>query len=235
MQGRSAFDAGIAPVFARPNYLLLEIFGVAIPLAFHALFGILLAFAARPRLRGNAGTRQSAYLLQRATGVVVVAFVLFHVGEVRLTSLRGIIDETDYFPHLCALLSGTVHGVPLRAILYLLGLAAATYHLANGLRGFCFGWGLTTSRRASQRVGAASAALGLALFALGATTVVYFATGLRLALSGRQEDVLAPRLGCGDVLVTNPATLDRGAGPFETGAGAAPSGQRSASPPGGGR
>ncbi len=219
LQGRASYDAAMGAGTEHPHYFWLELLTVALPLAFHALFGVRLTLRARPSLRVHRSARYTGYVLQRLTGLVVLAFVLFHIVELRLLPEASTLVPTDRFPQLCALLSSTVGGVPVRAVLYLLGLAAASYHLANGLRGFCSGWGIVASRRAGRIVGAAAAVGGLALFALGASTIVYFSTGLRLTADVGPREALLPRLECADAL---PATTPTPGGAQPPGAPRAP-------------
>lgn len=202
LQGQGAFDAAMGGAAMHPHTLLFELLGVALPLAFHALYGLGVLWRGRPRLRGHRSARYSAYVLQRVTGLMVLAFVVYHVYELRLAPTAP--APADRFPGLCELFSSGVGGVPVPAVLYLLALAAATYHLANGLRAFCASWGVTASRRAGRIVGAVAAVGGLALFLLGATTVVYFSTGLRLAADLGAREELPPRLDCADSVPVAP-------------------------------
>jgi hypothetical protein len=90
----------------------------------------------------------------------------------------------------------------LNAVIYLVGIAAAVFHLTNGLYGFCFSWGITLSRRATRLASAAFGLFGLALFVLGANTVIYFATGSRLLLSvDGHPHAGPPAVGCDTVAV----------------------------------
>jgi hypothetical protein len=72
----------------------------------------------------------------------------------------------------------------LNAALYLVGVASASYHFANGLLGFCytFAWAGEEfpgpgQRRRTHAVSACCAGIGLATFLVGANTVIYLATG----------------------------------------------------------
>jgi succinate dehydrogenase / fumarate reductase cytochrome b subunit len=154
--------------------------------------GIVISLEARPRWRAAPGPGLTSYLLQRVSGIVVLAFVIWHVGETRIEAWIAELAPEDRFGTLCAQLSATTGGVPLRAVGYLVGLAAATYHLANGLRAFCLGWGITASRRALRRAAAMAAILGLGLFALGATTIIYLSTGIRLVADASALDEPSP-------------------------------------------
>lgn len=184
-QGRQAFDDAITDLYRIPFWSLIEVFGLAIPLVYHALYGLLLTAEARPDVARYPSASNWSYLLQRVTGAVVLVFGVWHLWQFRFRLAWGTIERDDLFPELCASLSSTAGpGVPVVAILYLGGLAASCYHLCNGLHGFCFTWGITLSRRSVQLVAGLAGLLGLALFTLGASSILYFATGSRLVLGG---------------------------------------------------
>src|SRR6185503_17681968 len=152
---------------------------------------------ARPRLGRYPYSRNWAYSLQRLTGLAAFAFIGYHLYQFQIQILLGRMQDRDVFPELCSRLSGTgPAGIPYAAIGYLVGIAAVVYHLANGLHGFCFSWGITTSRRAARVASAAFGLFGIALFALAASTIIYFATGSRLVLTFQGASELAPPVSC---------------------------------------
>jgi succinate dehydrogenase/fumarate reductase cytochrome b subunit (b558 family) len=177
LTGQAGFDRGVAEIQALPALTLVEVFGVFLPLAFHALFGVWLL----TKGSANAGryplARNWMYIMQRVTGVLTMIFVIYHLWEFRLQKWLFGMDASAFYGTLQAHLSSTAYGVPWIALLYMTGIAAATFHFANGLSTFCFGWGIAITRPAQRRLGWAFAALGAALFFLGADTVVWFATG----------------------------------------------------------
>ena len=180
LQGQEAFDQAVGDIQSLPFLPFVEIFGIFLPLAFHSLYGVYLAVQGRPNaLLYRYGTNW-LYVMQRVTGVMALVFICYHLGEFRVQKwLFGMRSEA-FYPTLEAHLSSTYWGIPWTAILYLVGVAATVFHFANGLCGVSFSWGLTVSRAAQRRVMFVSLALGVALFALGANTVIFFATGARL-------------------------------------------------------
>jgi succinate dehydrogenase / fumarate reductase, cytochrome b subunit len=78
---------------------------------------------------------------------------------------------------LCEQMSSTMGGVPVIALVYILGIAACVYHFANGLWGFCFSWGITISKRSQQMAAWVFGVVGALVFFLGANTIIHFATG----------------------------------------------------------
>lgn len=145
------------------NYLpLLELFLIALPLLFHAGYGVVIAYQGRPELRRYRYVRNWLYWLQRLSGLGVLAFLLLHVS---LTRIQGMLEpaiRADLYGHMQALLSQ-----PWMFALYLAGLLLAVFHLANGLWSMAIVWGLTTSPRAQTLFGYACAGIGVLLTALG--------------------------------------------------------------------
>lgn len=206
MQGRQVFEAAVTEVDRLPYLAILEIGAIAVPLLFHAVLGVIIALEARPNPGRYPTARNTAYLLQRVTGVLVLAFLVLHVAHLRLPVALGTLEKADLFPTLCDLMSTTAGpGIPVYALLYLLGTAAAVYHLTVGLHGFCFSWGITLSRRANHVAAGVFGVLGLVLFALGANTIIYYATGSRFVFDAPARDGNPPALTCRDVGAGEPS------------------------------
>lgn len=200
LAGQQVFDSAVSGDEHLPYRILIEIVGLGLPLAVHVAVGLKILLEMRPNLARYPQSGNVAYVLQRVSGLVLIAFLGWHLWQLRWQTATGRLDEADLFPTLCASLSSTVGpGLPLVAIAYLVGLAAAVFHLVNGLHGFCWSWGITASRQASRRAAALFGVLGLLLFLVGANTVVYFATGTRLWLSARVDPVSGPALSCRDL------------------------------------
>jgi succinate dehydrogenase/fumarate reductase cytochrome b subunit (b558 family) len=179
LQGPDAFAGAVNDIQALPYLPFIEIFGIFLPLAYHALYGVYLALIGRENALSYSYPKNWLYTLQRVTGVVALFFILYHLSEFRVQKwLYGMRVEA-FYDTLAAHLSSTKWGIPWLALLYLTGVAAAVFHFANGLAGFAMSWGLAVTRQAQRRVAVASWVLGLVLFGLGANTVIYFATGSR--------------------------------------------------------
>lgn len=155
----------------------VEIACVYLPLGLHALLGACRAArpATAPSERGGPG--RSARLVQRLSGVVLLVFIAAHLWQFRVPAWRGELAASDYYPELCASLSTTAWGgVPIVAVGYLLGLAAAALHAAQGLFHGAIGLGWVAAARRG-RWGFFCKAFGVFVFTLGASIVVDLATG----------------------------------------------------------
>ncbi|MCK6589176.1 MAG: succinate dehydrogenase, partial [Polyangiaceae bacterium] len=135
-----------------------------------------LALESKPNVGAYTYSRNWMYTLQRTTGILAFAFIGFHLWEYWGQKMLGKMTTEQFYPALCANMSSTVKGVPVVALVYILGIAASVFHLANGLWGFCFSWGVTVSKRSQQMAAVVFGLIGIALFILGANTAIYFAT-----------------------------------------------------------
>lgn len=120
---------------------VLEIGLIFIPLTIHVAFGLRTLWREKLRFNVQKHHRGSPlrYWLQRVSAVVLLAFILFHVGVMhRWFGSR--FDARDAFNSASQAIWQFWHGLPpghplnlLFAQFYLLGLAAAAYHVANGI------------------------------------------------------------------------------------------------------
>jgi len=179
LKGQPAFDRAVADINHLPFLPLLEIFGIFLPLAFHALYGVKLAFDGRVNVVRYPYSRNVLYTLQRGTGLVAFAFIGWHLWEFRIQKLLGKMSAEAFYPTLEAHLSSTYHGFPVLAVVYLVGIAASVVHFANGLFTFSFSWGICITRRSQRLFAMAFGLLGVVIFVMGAQTALYFATGIQ--------------------------------------------------------
>jgi succinate dehydrogenase/fumarate reductase cytochrome b subunit (b558 family) len=181
LQGEEAFTRAVADIQALPYLPVIEIVGIFVPLAFHAFYGIVLAFQSRPNV-AYTYARNWLYVAQRVSGLVAFVFIGYHLYEYRIHKWLFGMQSDAFYGVLSAHLSSTQVSVPWLALAYLVGVVATSFHFANGIWGVLFSWGVTVTRTSQRRSAYACAALGIALFLLGANTVLYFATGTRFYL-----------------------------------------------------
>jgi succinate dehydrogenase/fumarate reductase cytochrome b subunit (b558 family) len=203
MRGRDAFEAAAEAWQRTPYAPLLEVLLLWAPLALHAGYGLKIMAEARPSLRRAPYTGHFMYILQRATAPVALALLCYHGYRFRWPSWFGRSSGDDSFTQMCAELSRTSGGVPWLAIFYLIGLAAIVFHLSHGLQGFCFSWGITTSRDAARRAAGLFGVFGVLLYVVGASTVIYFATGSRIALVLERDGAGPPAITCEALLTSD--------------------------------
>ncbi|CAM4406541.1 MAG: succinate dehydrogenase cytochrome b558 subunit [Paenibacillus macerans] len=144
--GSQGFKESVAFLNSLPLVLVLEIFGIWLPLLYHGVYGLYIAFQAKPNNGRFPTERNLRYLLQRISGVIVFAFVIWHLWETRVQVALGNVTHEE--------LGGVMHSIvtqPVFFLLYLISVVAASFHFANGLWSFMVSWGITVGPRA-QRV-----------------------------------------------------------------------------------
>jgi succinate dehydrogenase / fumarate reductase cytochrome b subunit len=162
---REALDA------IRPAHWLARALILA-PLLFHAAYGLYLAASPRYNVGRYPLSGNWTYTLQRASGLAAFGFIVLHAA----LFWRG-----ESSSAIVAALSTTKSGVPWLGLVYLLGVGACTFHLAAGCWTFLIRWGFTPTAREQAEAGVACAIVGAAIFLWGANTVVFLATGWRVA------------------------------------------------------
>jgi succinate dehydrogenase/fumarate reductase cytochrome b subunit (b558 family) len=177
LQGQEQFDEAVSGINHMPYLPLLEWGLILLPLAFHAIFGVYIALLGKPNVGRYTYSRNWMYFLQRVTGLVAFAFIGYHLWEYWGHKVAGLMTPEQFYPSLCANMSRMTGPVPVVALIYIIGIGAVAFHLANGLWGFCFSWGITVSRKSQRMAAILFGLLGVAIFLLGVNTTFYFARG----------------------------------------------------------
>lgn len=157
-RGPAAYDRHLEALRHTPYYNAFLVLFVLLPLVFHAAYGVLVTCFARFNLPAYPFPRHFAFWLQRASGLVALVFIVYHVVTVRASVLFA--AEPATFDRVAASL-----GNPFVLAFYALGIVAVSYHLANGLWLFAVLWGLAVGPRA-QRTTARLAAVVFVLVAV---------------------------------------------------------------------
>jgi succinate dehydrogenase / fumarate reductase cytochrome b subunit len=161
--GMAHYNEEVVGALQRMNYLVfLEIFAIALPLLFHAVYGLVILGSGKPDVRRYPYWHNRLYLLQRLSGVGILLFLFLHVGWTRIWSLWEPAVKANLFEHMQLLLSN-----PLTLSAYVLGLLLSVFHLGNGLWTMGISWGVTVTPRAQRISFAACMALSLLLAAMG--------------------------------------------------------------------
>jgi len=167
-RGAEAYNAMTRRLQEVPLAAALEIFVIALPLVFHGIVGLFLTSTAKPNLLSNPYVRSLLYVIQRVTGVIVFAFLLFHYWTTRLVQLHDH-GSLNLFSQVQAAV-----GNPWIFAFYVLGILSATFHLSNGLWSFSIVWGITVSPAAQRRMAYVSAAVFVVLSVIGIRSISAF-------------------------------------------------------------
>lgn len=170
MRGAEAYDRTVRRLQQLPFLVALEFALVLAPMAYHGLYGLYLA-ATRPYGDpGSSPARRRLAIFQRATGIPLFAYVLFHLWTTRLVQVAQHDHESvDLFHWMQAL-----YATPWIRAAYVLGLLCATGHFAVGLRLSAEDWGLARTPAARAAAGALAAAVFVSLAILGLRSLAAF-------------------------------------------------------------
>lgn len=155
--GLAKFNDGVAFLNGLPLVFFMELFFIWLPLLYHGVFGLYIAYQSQPNTGSYNYERNWRFLLQRITGVITFMFVIWHVYETRVQVALGNVTHEE--------LGGVIHAVvmnPVTFILYLIGVISTAFHFSNGIWSFLVSWGITVGPRA-QRV---SSVMCMGLFAI---------------------------------------------------------------------
>jgi succinate dehydrogenase / fumarate reductase cytochrome b subunit len=144
--GKQGFVEQINWLNGLPLVLLLEIVGIWIPLLYHGIYGLYIAYTARNNVSNFGYFRNIMFMLQRTTGVITLIFVAWHFFGTRFQVAVGNVPHEN--------VGSTMHDIltnPYYFAFYVIGVVAATFHFCNGMWSFLVSWGITIGPRA-QRV-----------------------------------------------------------------------------------
>jgi succinate dehydrogenase / fumarate reductase, cytochrome b subunit len=175
LHGAERFNTAVADLQAIPYILAIEIGGIFIPLIYHAVYGLVITVEARPNNLAYPYPRNWFYLVQRITGVVLFFFIAFHVLNFRFGMIPGLNTvSVAHRPDLAfEIVSREFRMVPI-FLIYLIGITATVWHLANGIWLFLVDWGITIGERAQRVAGYACLGFGVVLLFVGINAAVAF-------------------------------------------------------------
>lgn len=142
-KGEEAFNQAAGFMASLPFVLVLETFIIFLPLLFHAIYGLYIAFTAKNNQGRFGYFRNWMFVLQRWSGVITLVFVAWHVWETRVQAALGADVNFQMMENIL--------DNPFMLVFYIAGVLAAIFHFANGLWSFCVSWGIAVSP-SSQRI-----------------------------------------------------------------------------------
>ncbi|MFD2211078.1 succinate dehydrogenase cytochrome b558 subunit [Virgibacillus halophilus] len=142
--GEEKFNGATEFMESLPFLVALEILVIYLPILFHGILGVYIAFTARNNPRNYGFLRNWLFLLQRVTGVLTFIFIAWHVWETRIQVMLGN-ASLDFS------LMENILASPVMLWVYIVGVVSTTFHFSNGLWGFLVHWGFAQSPR-SQKI-----------------------------------------------------------------------------------
>lgn len=152
-----------------PFVLFLEIFGIYIPLLYHALYGFYLWYKGETNVSDYPWAGNFMYAAQRWTGAIAFVYIVWHTYTMRFTGIHLLTDPGAAFSKVQMELQSRW-----ATTFYVIGITAASWHFAYGLYLFCAKWGITVSERSRRAMAVVSAAIAITLIAVGMATLGAF-------------------------------------------------------------
>ncbi|WP_166240536.1 succinate dehydrogenase cytochrome b558 subunit [Paenibacillus turpanensis] len=145
-RGAEGFYEAVEKLHHLPLILVLEIVGIWLPLLYHGVYGLYVAYTSNANVNRYSYFRNMMFTLQRVTGVITLVFVAWHFWQTRMQIALGQVAQEE--------VGSVIHSVatsPLMFTIYVIGIVAAVFHFCNGMWSFLVAWGVTVGPRA-QRV-----------------------------------------------------------------------------------
>jgi succinate dehydrogenase / fumarate reductase cytochrome b subunit len=177
MNGNQIFNDAVADIHHMPFLIFIEVFGIFLPLIFHSVYGILISAEARINVGGYGYGRNWLYVFQRATGVFLFGFILFHLLHFRFGLFAGLgltgVAVAGNADTAFSIIQADFQSVGV-LIFYLLGVAATAWHLGYGIFLFAVDWGLVIGEKAHRITLITCAAIAFGMFSVGANAIFSF-------------------------------------------------------------
>ncbi len=171
-----------------PALLFIEIFGLWLPIAFHAILGVWYTVSGKSNVVKYKYADNWRYTLQRVTGIIAFLFIFLHVATLRWgwqifgwytpffvtgvaptgtgENAAGVVVPLSHLSTHVAVLH------PLLLAAYVISMAAIVYHLANGLWTAAITWGVTITPRGQKQWGYVCILIGLGLAGAGGGAIL---------------------------------------------------------------
>ncbi len=168
--GPHAYAEQVKFLTGLPFVLALEIFGIYLPILYHALYGIYIWWRGESNVRDYPWAGNWMFTAQRWTGIIAFAYMIQHVWYLRFSGVHLISSPGASFAKVQSELL-----VPWKLAFYLVAIIAASWHFAYGLYLFAAKWGIVSGERARKWFGVVCFAIALTFIAVGLLTVrAYF-------------------------------------------------------------
>jgi len=192
----STFQKNLYQIHSLESLLpIVEWLFILLPILFHGIIGVVIIRSGQANTNMYPFAANIRYTLQRATGIIAFAFIVWHVFH-----MHGWFHFDFWAEHV----SQPLHGARFRAFnaastlgiamsnpvvmaLYAVGVMSCVYHFANGLWTMGITWGLWTSVGAQRRALQLCAGFGVAL-AILAVGVLYGTATVDIQAAKETED-----------------------------------------------
>jgi len=154
-QGGNVFQTQVDKIHSLPFLPAIEWLFLYIPIIYHTIYGGWIILTGQPNNGSYPYFKNTFYLLQRVSAVILAVFILYHVVSMKgwfgsaFDPARAAVSTRDNID---------AHWL-IAGLVYPIGILAACYHTANGFWTAGISWGLTTTAGGQKRWGLLCAGL----------------------------------------------------------------------------
>ncbi len=147
ISGPHAYERQVSFLANLPLVFFLELFGIWLPIAFHALYGFYIWYRGEGNTIEYPWTGNWMYTAQRWTGGIAFVYIVWHTYTMRFTG----VDLHDNPWASFGKVQHEVFQTPL-FLFYVVGLIAASWHFAYGIWLFAAKWGIVSGDKSAEAV-----------------------------------------------------------------------------------
>ncbi len=183
--GAATFQKSVFTIHGLGSMLpLIEWTFIFIPILFHAIIGLIIIPSGQDNTTAYPYKGNLRYTLQRATGIIAFFFIMWHVFHMHgwlhfdawLSGVAQPLGGGQFRPYNAASTAATAIQNPIVTFIYVIGVLACVYHLANGIWTMGITWGVWTTPKSQARATKVCAVFGVALAVLSMATLWGFNT-----------------------------------------------------------
>lgn len=167
--GPAAYTKQVELLSGFPFVFFLELFGIWIPIGFHALYGFYIWYRGDSNIAAYPWSGNWMYGAQRWTGTIAILYMIYHTWYLRFTGVHLLTHPDAAFGKVQLELQN-----PWIGGFYLIGIVAASWHFAYGLWLFAAKWGIVSGDHARRKFGYVCFAIGLLFVVVGIVTLRSF-------------------------------------------------------------
>lgn len=169
ISGPEAYAKQVAFLGGLPLVFFLELFGIWLPILFHALYGFYIWYRGDGNTMAYPWTGNWMYTAQRWTGGIAFVYILWHTYTMRFTGVDLHADPSASFGKVQLELFQ-----PALFLFHVVGLIAASWHFAYGIWLFCAKWGIISGEQARKRFLVVCIAFFFLLSGVGLASLITF-------------------------------------------------------------
>jgi succinate dehydrogenase / fumarate reductase, cytochrome b subunit len=168
-QGPAAYAKQVRFLGSLPFVTVLEAFGIWLPILFHAVYGFWIWYRGRSNLISYPWAGNWMYAMQRWTGAIAFAYIIWHTYTLRFTGI-------DLHMYPGASFGKVQHELAVMGYLvfYLVGLISAAWHFSYGVWLFMAKWGVVIGENARRKTLVACMALFVLISGVGIASIYSF-------------------------------------------------------------